>query len=94
MNLDSRHGITDWRIPSILELESLTDMGKHSPALPQNHPFLDVKEFYWSSTTSMYDQRYAWVLYMKDGAVGVGYKPLKEFYVWAVSGSLIISHSL
>lgn len=36
--------------------------------------------YYWSSTTSMYESRYAWVLYMRDGAVGVGFKPLSEFF--------------
>ncbi len=88
MNHDSKSGAIDWRIPSISELESLTDMGEYSPALPQSHLFFEIKEFYWSSTTSMYDPCYAWVLYMKDGAVGVGFKPLKEFYVWPVKGSL------
>jgi len=86
MNSKTMHGFNDWRLPSIIELESLTDMGQHSPALPDGHPFDDVQEFYWSSTTSRYDSRYAWVLYMKDGAVGVGFKPLTEFFVRAVRG--------
>ena len=94
MNQNSKYGFLDWRIPSILELESLTDMGEHSPSLPKNHPFTDIKEFYWSSTTSIYDQRYAWVLYMKDGTVGVGYKTLKEFYAWPVRGDFDIKSSV
>ena len=64
-------------------------MSQHSPALQVDHLFVNVQEFYWSSTTSMYDINYAWVLYIKDGAVGVGYKPLPDFYLWPVRGNLI-----
>ena len=86
MNSEMACGHNDWRVPNIIELESLTDMGRHSPALSAGHSFNNVREFYWSSTTSMYDMNYAWVLYMADGAVGVGHKPLSEFYLWPVRG--------
>ncbi len=86
MNKDLAYGFDDWRIPEIRDLESLTDMDHHSPALPENHPFTHVQEFYWSATTSQYDTGYAWVLYTKDGPVGVGHKPLTEFFLWPVRG--------
>lgn len=69
------------RLPKIVELESLTDMSQHSPALPVDHLFVNVQEFYWFSTTSKHDINYAWVLNMKDGAAGLRYKPLSEFYL-------------
>jgi hypothetical protein len=84
LNTQRAGGYADWRLPNIRELESLVDLNRHSPALAVDHPFAQVAEGYWSSTTSTYEKRYAWVLYPRDGAVGVGFKPLPEFCVWAV----------
>lgn len=55
--------------------------------LPVDHLSVNVQEFYWFSTTSKYDINYSWVLNIKDGAVGLGYKPLSEFYLWPVRGT-------
>ena len=48
------------------------------------HPFTDLREGYWASTTSVYETDWSWVLYLDKGALGVGYKPEKTFYVWLV----------
>jgi hypothetical protein len=73
-----------WRLPNIRELESLVDDGNHSPAFADGFYINNVKDGYWSSTTSLYEPRYAWVLYPLDGAIGVGFKPNADFYVLAV----------
>lgn len=73
-----------WRLPNINELESLVDCGMHSPALPGGHPFENIKEGYWSSTTSMFEPDWAWALYLTKGAVGVGQKWGAHFHAWAV----------
>lgn len=73
-----------WRLPNIRELESLVDVGSHSPAMPPNHPFEGIADGYWSSTTSVYEPSYAWVLYTLDGAIGVGYKAKADFCALAV----------
>jgi hypothetical protein len=86
MNAAKAHGHTDWRLPNVRELESLIDVRRHSPALCDSRAFVQVPEGCWSSTTSVYEPRYAWVVYMRDGAVGVGYKKQPEFHVWAVRG--------
>ena len=76
-----------WRLPNINELESLVDCAMHSLALPRDHPFEDLQAGYWSSTTSVFEPDWAWALYLEKGAVGVGQKRDKHFYVWAVCGN-------
>ena len=76
--------IYSWRLPNINELESPVDCSTHSPALPKGHLFGDVREGYWSSTTSMFEPDWAWALYLTKGAVGVGQKRGAHFSVWAV----------
>jgi hypothetical protein len=73
-----------WRLPNINELESLVDADRHSPALPADHPFSEVRSEYWSSTTSFFEPDWAYALYLQKGAVGVGQKKGPYFYVWPV----------
>jgi hypothetical protein len=93
MNQEARHGCTDWRVPTIRELEGLVDLDAHTPALPEGHPFLEADRFYWSSNTSQYETRYAWTLYLQDGAVGVGFKGAAEFCLWPVRGREYEAHA-
>lgn len=74
-----------WRLPNVNELESLVDAAAARPALPAGHPFADVRDVYWSSTTSLYEPDWAWALYLDKGAVGVGRKTEARFHAWAVS---------
>jgi hypothetical protein len=84
MNAEKQFGFNDWRLPNIRELESLTDMTIHSPAVAARKWFFSVQSFYWSSTTSVYDPSYAWTLYTEDGNIGVGFKDGADFHVWPV----------
>ncbi len=86
LNAAAHHGFGDWRMPAIRELESLVDLGAHSPAMGAGHPFDSVRDFYWSATTSAYETRYAWALYTRDGIIGVGFKSRPEFHLWPVRG--------
>lgn len=73
-----------WALPTINELESLVDASRADPALPEGHPFAGVQEAYWSATSSGFEPDWSYVLYLHKGAVGVGYKPNLDFYVWLV----------
>jgi len=85
LNQDRFAGMSNWRLPNINELESLVDCRSHSPALPAGHPFEELQEGYWSSTTSFFETDWAWVLYLHKGACGVGHKPGATFHVWPVT---------
>ncbi len=82
MNLED--GGAGWRLPNINELESLVDCAAATPALPPDHPFAEMRDVYWSSTTSLYEPDWAWALYLDKGAVGVGQKSQARFRVWPV----------
>jgi hypothetical protein len=74
-----------WRLPNINELESLVDCSRYGPALPSRHPFSELRDIYWSASTSLYEPDWAWALYLDKGAVGVGQKSFARFHVWAVA---------
>ena len=80
----NRQGPGGWRLPNINELESLVDADRYDPALPGDAPFSACRDAYWSSTTSLYEPDWAWVLYLDKGAVGVGQKAGRHFRVWPV----------
>jgi hypothetical protein len=84
MNGQGKEAGRSWRLPNINELESLVDSSTHSPALPKGHPFEQVRQVYWSSTTSCYEPDWAWALYLTKGALGVGIKRDRNFHVWPV----------
>ncbi|MBM9537744.1 Lcl C-terminal domain-containing protein [Desulfobulbus alkaliphilus] len=73
-----------WRLPSIRELDSLTDASRSFPALAAGHPFQETGDGYWSSTSSSFACDWAMVLYLGKGAVGVGYKQGDPFLAWPV----------
>ena len=74
----------DWRLPNIKELQSLIDFGQSDPALPPDHPFFDVREAgYWSSTTAVFNRANALlVLPIGGNTDGVGKGQTRR--VWAV----------
>jgi len=61
----------DWRVPNLVELESLIDASQSNPALPAGHPFTNASMgIYWSSTSYYGGQggsSAAWTIRLSDG---------------------------
>jgi hypothetical protein len=94
-------GLTDgssagqWRMPNLVELESLIDVSASSSALPANHPFLEVSNgIYWSSTSYYGGETgspKAWTIRFSDGRymndTDSNVKTTSSNAVWAVKGT-------
>jgi hypothetical protein len=62
-------GRMGWRLPTPEELTSLVDPTQSRPALPLNHPFLNVKFdiAYWSASTDPITPDTIWVVHFGPG---------------------------
>jgi len=79
-------GFTDWRVPNRNELESLIDLGRYGPALPEGNHFTGVQpSYYWTSTTPANNEDHAWVIHFYIGLVSHDDKA-GSHYVWYVRG--------
>lgn len=52
LNNENYLGHDDWRMPNMVELKSLVNLQYPDIALPPDHPFINLKDVYWSSTSS------------------------------------------
>src|SRR5262249_26210024 len=75
----------DWRLPNRNELASLLDMGMMYPALPADHPFLNFRSGYWSSTTRADNSGQAWFVDLFFANIGSNGK-VGGAFVTAVRG--------
>ena len=66
LNSEGYLGHADWRLPNVVELESLLDVSRANPSLPAGHPFANVRPLYWSSTTYGQGNPMAWGVLFSD----------------------------
>lgn len=80
------HGYTDWRLPTIKEFQNLVDKSRSSPALSVGHPFLNVQNgYYWSSSGGINIVEYIWLMDITYGIVKFDYPSYCNFqYIWPV----------
>ena len=78
-------GYSDWRLPNVKELESITDDTTYNPAIDTTYfPNTDAS-FYWSSTTVANYTSRSWLVYFSDGHVDSGAdKTSSSYYVRCV----------
>ncbi|RJQ23227.1 MAG: DUF1566 domain-containing protein [Nitrospiraceae bacterium] len=81
---------TDWRLPNIKELESITDDTRFYPAIDTSFFPGAYASTYWSSTTFVGDERTAWSVFFINGIVYHYYKG-NNYYVRCVRGGEDIS---
>ena len=81
-------GKTDWRLPTVSELESLLDRSvlhhELRPIVRPEVPFRDALS-YWSSTTFQDGTNNAWIV-MFDGAYVLSYYKSNAYHVRCVRG--------
>ena len=87
MNHEQDPGESDWRLPNRRELRSLISHQATRPALPEQHPFENLFQgWYWTSTTAVISPSHAWYVDMAGGRMFYGGKD-QSFMVWPMRGS-------
>ena len=81
-------GHTDWRLPSVKELQSIVDYGRQDPAI--DPVFSAVLSWYWSSSSDVVDLPGAWRVSFSTGSVVLFSKKLTYYAVRAVRGGRTI----
>lgn len=86
MNRDVAFGRSDWRVPNRRELRSLLSHQEARPALPTGHPFRNLFQgWYWTSTTVAINPAFAWYVHLAGARMFFGEKQ-RFALLWPVCG--------
>lgn len=79
-------GHTDWRLPNLLELQSIVDFGRFTPAI--DPVFEAWSGWYWSSSSFAYYPARAWNVFFNSGVLDIRVYKSDQGLVRAVRGGL------
>ena len=60
-------GFSDWRVPTLMELDSIVDADRINPSTDSNYFPNTRSSRYWSSSPRAYGSSSAWIVYFYDG---------------------------
>ena len=87
MNRNTAFGRRDWRVPNRRELRSLLSHQEARPALPAGHPFRNIFQgWYWTSTTATINPAFAWYVHLAGARMFYGEKQ-RFSLLWPVCGT-------
>ncbi|MEA2050567.1 MAG: DUF1566 domain-containing protein [Campylobacterota bacterium] len=69
------NGFTDWKLPTIKELQTIANIKKAKPALYDEFKYIEHTS-YWSRSQDITNDAYAWYVGFKTGAT---YKDSKDY---------------
>ncbi len=78
-------GYSDWRLPSIEELQTITDYSRFNSALKS--PFVNFAFLYWSSTPYGNSTDFVWSVHAWGGSINGRHAPYSECNTRCVRGS-------
>jgi hypothetical protein len=75
----------NWRLPNRKEIHSLTDFSEYNPAIQSGHPFIQVSnDAYWTSTSMASSPSQAWLGDISSGSSGAPPKTTYYNFVWPI----------
>ncbi|NEX16856.1 MAG: hypothetical protein C1943_09565 [Halochromatium sp.] len=74
INAQGLCGLTDWRLPSVKELTSITHFGRSNPAIDTSYFPNTQPTVYWTTMPSASNYFFAWSTHYYHGQVGAYYK--------------------
>jgi len=78
---------SDWRVPNINELKTVIDREQKEPATKESmFEYIGEDNYYayWSSTSVVDFENYAWIIYFGNGIVYRNYKESNGLYIRCV----------